>query len=77
MPVSPPTFVGHFVELQARLPHILPPLRSRGWNLAFNDGSVAFGKSRQASDLVQSGQPATGNMVQLTNLLTLLENAAK
>jgi prepilin-type N-terminal cleavage/methylation domain-containing protein len=60
---------------------LTPPLtahyKSRGWEIAFNDGSVAFAKSKQAADLVQQGQPANDtNMAQLTNILTLLEFAA-
>ena len=55
-----------------------PPLTahflSRGWNVIFTDGSAAFAKSKQASDLVAQGQPVNdANMVQLTNILTLLE----
>jgi prepilin-type N-terminal cleavage/methylation domain-containing protein len=57
---------------------LTPPLTahfmSRGWNLIFSDGSAAFAKSKQATDLVAQGQPVNdANMVQLTNILTLLE----
>jgi prepilin-type N-terminal cleavage/methylation domain-containing protein len=62
-------------------PKLFAHSRSKGWNLNFADGSSAFSRSRQAYDLVLSGQPvADANMVQLTNILTLLEltvNSAK
>jgi prepilin-type N-terminal cleavage/methylation domain-containing protein len=47
-----------------------------GWNLAFNDGSVAFSKSAEATKLVAAGQPARYDNIQLTNILTLLERDA-
>jgi prepilin-type N-terminal cleavage/methylation domain-containing protein len=50
--------------------------RSKGWNIAFTDGGVSFAKSPKAFALVAQGQPATGDMVALTNILTLLEFAA-
>jgi prepilin-type N-terminal cleavage/methylation domain-containing protein len=50
--------------------------RDGGWNIAFNDGSVAFGKSPAATRLVALGQPDRYDNVQLTNILTLLELAA-
>jgi prepilin-type N-terminal cleavage/methylation domain-containing protein len=58
-------------------PSLTAHYRSRGWEVGFNDGSVAFARSKQAADLVQQGQPVNDtNMTQLTNILTLLEFAA-
>jgi prepilin-type N-terminal cleavage/methylation domain-containing protein len=51
--------------------------RSKGWNIAFTDGSVSFARSKQAFDLVAQGQPARYDNVALTNILTLLEAAAR
>jgi len=61
---------------------LTPPLTahfmSKGWNLIFTDGSAAFAKSKPAADLVAQGQPVNdSNMVQLTNILTLLELSVK
>jgi len=47
-----------------------------GWNLGLADGSAAFSKSPEVVALVQSGQPADYNNVQLTNILTILERNA-
>jgi prepilin-type N-terminal cleavage/methylation domain-containing protein len=49
--------------------------REGGWNLAFNDGSVSFGKSPQALDLAL--KLVDYDNVTLTNILTLLENASR
>jgi prepilin-type N-terminal cleavage/methylation domain-containing protein len=49
--------------------------REGGWDLAFNDGSVSFGKSAQAVKLSQT--LADYDNVTLTNILTLLELAAR
>jgi prepilin-type N-terminal cleavage/methylation domain-containing protein len=58
-------------------PILTAHFRSKGWTLAFNDASVVFARSKQASDLVQQGQPANDtNLTQFTNILTLLEFAA-
>ena len=51
--------------------------KAGGWNLAFNDGSAAFSKSRQAINLVAQGQPARYDNIQLTNILTILERDAR
>jgi prepilin-type N-terminal cleavage/methylation domain-containing protein len=49
--------------------------REGGWNLAFNDGSVSFAKSARAISLSQT--LADYDNVALTNILTILENAAR
>jgi prepilin-type N-terminal cleavage/methylation domain-containing protein len=49
--------------------------REGGWNLAFNDGSVSFGKSAQAVKLSQI--MVNYDNKTLTNILTLLETAAR
>jgi prepilin-type N-terminal cleavage/methylation domain-containing protein len=51
--------------------------RSKGWNVSFADGSVSFARSKQAFELVAQGQPADYDNIALTNILTLLEQAAK
>src|SRR6266496_4685238 len=57
-------------------PNLFAHARSKGWTLAFTDGSAAFSRSKQAYDLVLAGQPANDtNMSQLTNILSLLEFA--
>jgi hypothetical protein len=53
----------------------LAHVREGGWNLAFNDGSVAFSKNAQAVKLAL--QLADYDNVTLTNILTLLENSAR
>jgi prepilin-type N-terminal cleavage/methylation domain-containing protein len=64
-------------------PDELAHWRAGGWNLGFNDGSVSFAKSPEVIRLVTptsmggQGQPARYNNVQLTNILTLLENRAR
>ena len=72
------TFVMDYLSGDSKLtPPLTAHYRSQGWELAFNDGSVAFAKSKQAADLVRMGQPVNdSNMTQLTNILTLLEMAA-
>jgi prepilin-type N-terminal cleavage/methylation domain-containing protein len=58
-------------------PILTAHFRSKGWTLAFNDASVVFARSKQASDLVQQGQPVNDtNLTQFTNILSLLEFAA-
>jgi len=62
--------------MNAGQPNLFAHSRTKGWNLVFTDGSAAFSHSKQAYDLVLSGQPANDtNMSQLTNILTLLEFA--
>jgi len=56
-------------------PDQLAHYREQGWNLAFNDGSVAFAKSPQAMKL--AAQLADYDNVSLTNILTMLERAAR
>ncbi len=58
-------------------PDELAHFRDGGWNLAFNDGSVSFANSPAAVKLVLQGQPANYDNVALTNILTLLEVAAR
>jgi len=58
-------------------PDLFAHSRSKGWCVAFTDGSCGFAKSKAAYDLVLSGQPVNDtNMAQLTNILSLLEIAA-
>jgi hypothetical protein len=47
----------------------------KGWNLAFNDGSVAFAKSEEAVTLALKLTDYDNQT--LTNILTLLEYAAR
>jgi prepilin-type N-terminal cleavage/methylation domain-containing protein len=49
--------------------------RDQGWQVAFNDGSASFAKSARAITLAQS--LADYDNVGLTNILTLLEQAAR
>jgi hypothetical protein len=49
--------------------------RDQGWQLCFNDGSASFGKSPQAMAKAQT--LANYDNVTLTNILTMLETAAK
>jgi prepilin-type N-terminal cleavage/methylation domain-containing protein len=59
-------------------PNLNAHYRFRGWNLAFSDASVSFAKSPQAVALVASGQPTLDSVnQQFTNILTLLEAAAR
>ena len=51
--------------------------RDQGWNLAWSDGSVSFAKSPEVANLSYQGQPVRYNNVQMTNMLTLLELAAR
>jgi prepilin-type N-terminal cleavage/methylation domain-containing protein len=71
-------FVMDYLSGDSKLtPPLTAHFRSKGWTLGFNDGSVIFARSKQASDLVQQGEPGSDtNMNQLTNILTLLEFAA-
>ena len=56
-------------------PDQLAHYRDQGWNLAFNDGSVSFAKSPQAMKL--AAQLVDYDNVGLTNILTMLETAAR
>jgi prepilin-type N-terminal cleavage/methylation domain-containing protein len=56
-------------------PDQLAHYRDQGWNLAFNDGSVAFAKSAQAMKL--AAQLVDYDNVSLTNILTMLQLAAR
>jgi prepilin-type N-terminal cleavage/methylation domain-containing protein len=52
-------------------PDLNAHFRSKGWNVAFTDGAVGFSRSKKAFELVAAGQPT--DMIQMTNILTLLE----
>ena len=56
-------------------PDQLAHYRDQGWNLAFNDGSASFAKSPQAMKL--AAQLVDYDNVSLTNILTMLETAAR
>ena len=73
---SPPTRLFIMDYLEAGMsPNLNAHYRSRGWQMAFTDASAHFAKSPKVIELVTGGQPT--DMVQMTNILTLLERAAR